>query len=230
MPLHVDVDDSRSTATPEIRSARPRCAVPQDSGAAEVIGEGEYEMAIRLAIEGGPHPGVSRTEVARRARAMLDAVHLERAELSVLLTGDAEIQKLNRTYRKKNRPTDVLAFAQREVEWGEKAGRILGDVVVSVPTARRQAEARGLGVMSELTMLLAHGLLHLLGWDHDTAAKDRRMRRETDRLCVAAHTASLAARDWRTASGRRRAPAETPRARENANSTVRGASCRPRPA
>jgi probable rRNA maturation factor len=187
-------------------------------------------MAIRLVIDGGPHPGVSRTEVARRARAMLDAVQLGRAELSVLLTGDAEIQQLNRTYRKKNRPTDVLAFAQREVELGEKAGRILGDVVVSVPTARRQAEARGLGVMSELTMLLAHGLLHLLGWDHDTAAKDRRMRRETNRLCVAADAASVAARDWRTALRGQRAPAETPRARANANSTVRDASGRARPA
>ncbi len=106
------------------------------------------------------------------------------AELSILLTGDDQIQVLNRVYRKKNQPTDVLAFAQREAAGGSSS--ILGDVVVSVPTARRQAERRGWDVLSEVTMLVAHGLLHLLGWDHDTAAKDRRMRRETERLCVAA--------------------------------------------
>jgi hypothetical protein len=63
---------------------------------------------------------------------------------------------------------------------------VLGDVIVSVPTARKQADERGAGVLDEVTMLLAHGLLHLLGWDHDTPAKDRRMRAETDRLCQAA--------------------------------------------
>ncbi|HEY3819369.1 MAG TPA: rRNA maturation RNase YbeY [Polyangiaceae bacterium] len=111
------------------------------------------------------------------------------AELSILLTDDDQIQKLNRLYRKKNRPTDVLAFALREGEHGERAGRLLGDVVVSIPTTRRQAEAAGREPGAELTMLLAHGLLHLLGWDHATAREDRRMRRETERLCAAADAA-----------------------------------------
>jgi probable rRNA maturation factor len=121
---------------------------------------------------------------------MLVAVQMPEAELSILLTGDHQIQNLNRIYRKKNQPTDVLAFAQREGEHGERAGRLLGDVVVSVPTTRRQAEAAGRALGSELTMLVAHGLLHLLGWDHDTPLKDRRMRRETERLCAAADVAS----------------------------------------
>jgi probable rRNA maturation factor len=107
-------------------------------------------------------------------------------ELSIVLTNDDQIRILNRMYRKKDRPTDVLAFAQREGKLGELSGRLLGDVVISVPTARRQAEARGTDLTSELTELVAHGLLHLLGWDHDTPSKDRRMRRETRRLCGAA--------------------------------------------
>jgi len=119
---------------------------------------------------------------------MLGALQMSDAELSILLTGDDQIRNLNRIYRKKNRSTDVLAFAQREGEHGERAGRLLGDVVVSIPTTRRQAETAGRDLESELTMLLAHGLLHLLGWDHDTASKDRAMRRETERLCVAADT------------------------------------------
>jgi probable rRNA maturation factor len=147
-------------------------------------------VPVRLVVEEGPWRGVSRVDVARRARAMLVAVQMADAELSILLTGDDQIQNLNRIYRKKNRPTDVLAFAQREGEHGEHAGRLLGDVVVSVPTTRRQAEAAGRDLGSELTMLLAHGLLHLLGWDHATPAEDRRMRRETDRLCAAAEAAA----------------------------------------
>jgi probable rRNA maturation factor len=143
-------------------------------------------LPVRLVIEDGPWPGVSRAEVARVARAMLRALQMPDSELSIVLTGDDQIQNLNRIYRKKDRPTDVLAFAQREGEHGERAGRLLGDVVVSVPTARRQAAAARRTLRAELTMLLAHGLLHLLGWDHRTDAEDRAMRRETARLCSAA--------------------------------------------
>ena len=74
----------------------------------------------------------------------------------------------------------------REGELGGLAGELLGDVIVSIPTAKRQAEERAVEPLSEVTMLVAHGLLHLLGWDHETAAKDRAMRAETDRLCAAA--------------------------------------------
>ena len=117
---------------------------------------------------------------------MLAALQLEDAEWSIVLTGDDQIQKLNRMYRRKNRPTDVLAFSQRDGRRAERAGSLLGDVIVSVPTARRQASSAHRDLASELVMLLAHGLLHLLGWDHDTPARDRRMRRETERLCRAA--------------------------------------------
>ena len=159
-------------------------------------------MPVRLIVEGGPYAGVSRADVARRARAMLDVIQMKDRELSILLTGDNQIQKLNRIYRKKNRPTDVLAFSQHEGELGDQADRLLGDVVVSIPTARRQAEARKRDLISELTMLLAHGLLHLLGWDHETPEADRRMQVETDRLCAAADAAARAPRVARRVKGR----------------------------
>lgn len=159
-------------------------------------------MPVRLIVEEGPYAGVSRADVARRARAMLDALQMGDRELSILLTGDNQIQKLNRIYRRKNRPTDVLAFSQHEGEHGDQADRLLGDVVVSIPTARRQADEGGRDLVSELTMLLAHGLLRLLGWDHETPAKDRRMRAETDRLCAAADTAARAPRVARGAARR----------------------------
>jgi probable rRNA maturation factor len=143
-------------------------------------------MPVVLRVEAGPHAGVSRPHLLRAARAMLAAVQSTDKEWSILLTDDDQIQNLNRIYRKKDRPTDVLSFSQTEGEHGERAGRLLGDVIVSVPTARRQAAAARHDLESELTMLLAHGLLHLLGWDHVSAADDRRMRRETKRLCDAA--------------------------------------------
>lgn len=143
-------------------------------------------MPIALTIEHGPHRGIARAEILRRIRAMISLLQLQKSEVSFLLTDDKRVHQLNKVYRKKDRPTDVLAFAMREGEFGELAGEVLGDVVISVPTARRQAAEAGKDVLEEVTMLAAHGLLHLLGWDHDTPAKDRRMRAETDRLAAAA--------------------------------------------
>jgi probable rRNA maturation factor len=128
---------------------------------------------------------------------MLVLLQLEKAELSLLLSGDAHIHQLNKIYRGKDRPTDVLAFAMREGDFGRfhdaLPDRLLGDVVVSVPTAERQAKTARRVLLDEVTMLVAHGLLHLLGWDHDTAAKDRRMRAETDRLVAAASASDASA-------------------------------------
>jgi len=132
-------------------------------------------------------------ELRLRLRAMCKALSLaDDIELSVLFTGDEHIQTLNRDYRHKNKPTDVLAFALREGELGDDEQAMLGDVVVSLDTAARQASAAKKPVLAEVTMLLAHGLLHLLGWDHETAAKDRAMRKETERLVLAADEASRA--------------------------------------
>ena len=147
-------------------------------------------MAIALTIEQGPHEGLTRAEILRRLRAMIKLLQLDKAEVSFVLTNDERIHQLNKIYRGKDRPTDVLAFAMHEGEFGELAGHLLGDVIVSVPTARKQARSHKVLVLEEVTMLLAHGLLHLLGWDHDTDAKDRRMRAETARLCAAAQAPS----------------------------------------
>lgn len=143
-------------------------------------------VAIALTIEHGPHAGLSRAEILRRIKAMIELLQLQKFEISFVLTNDDRVHQLNKIYRGKDRPTDVLAFAMHEGEFGALAGDVLGDVIVSVPTARKQAISRSAPVLDEVTMLLAHGLLHLLGWDHDTPAKDRRMRLETARLCRAA--------------------------------------------
>jgi probable rRNA maturation factor len=105
------------------------------------------------------------------------ALHEGRAlEASFRLTTDAVIHELNRDYRAKDKPTDVLAFAQREGPAGATDGGVLGDVVVSVETARRQAKRRGpLGLWTEVRFLASHGLCHLLGYDHNDDAEEAEM-------------------------------------------------------
>lgn len=147
-------------------------------------------MPFRLSIIRGPHAGVARRDLLARIDAMMKARSLETEEVSFLLTDDKQIHKLNLEYRGFDKPTDVLAFALTEGEFGAISGGLLGDVVVSVPTARRQAKEAKRPLVDELTMLLAHGLLHLLGYDHRTVKEDRVMRAETDRLSAAAQEAN----------------------------------------
>ncbi len=94
-------------------------------------------------------------------------------EVSLYITNDDEIQKLNRAFRNVDAPTDVLAFAMREGENGELNPEILGDVVISISTAERQANEFGHSLEFEIALLVAHGILHLLGYDHinDSQAK-----------------------------------------------------------
>ncbi len=121
-----------------------------------------------------------------RAKKMLRALGLSDEELSIVLCDDATIHALNRDYRGKDKPTDVLAFAMREGEGARFSGPMLGDVIISLPTAVRQARERKRDVLDEATMLLAHGLLHLLGFDHRNRQEERRMSARTDMLVSAA--------------------------------------------
>ena len=115
--------------------------------------------------------------MARRGRRLLDALRMPDAELSLLLVSDAVMRQLNRDWRGTDRPTDVLSFAQGEGPGGAPSG-LLGDVVISIDTARRQAAARAATLGSELDRLLIHGVLHLLGYDHERSpAEARRMQR-----------------------------------------------------
>ncbi|MBL8601532.1 MAG: rRNA maturation RNase YbeY [Myxococcales bacterium] len=142
-------------------------------------------MIVTVRREGQTPRTLTNKAVDAEARCMLRALKLPRAELSVVLCDDPTIHQLNKQYRKKNKPTDVLAFALREGPAGHLAGDALGDVVISLETAARQARERKVTVKEEVRMLLAHGLLHLLGWDHQTDDEDAAMRAETERLMAA---------------------------------------------
>jgi probable rRNA maturation factor len=116
---------------------------------------------------------------------MLKALELEDAELSILLTDDKQIHALNLEHRGKDRPTDVLAFPIDEDANSPEIGqttRILGDVVISLDTAERQARSRKRELFAEVRFLLAHGILHLIGYDHATKAEKREMTALTRKL------------------------------------------------
>jgi len=107
------------------------------------------------------------------------------AELSILLTDDASIRRLNREHRNVDAPTDVLAFPLMDPDDEQLTtleGGALGDVVISLDTALMQAGSRGQLLMDEVRNLLAHGLLHLLGYDHQTDAEEAEMNRVATRL------------------------------------------------
>ena len=123
--------------------------------------------------------------VKRRAERLLIAAGRREAELSIVLGDDAFIRELNRTYRGIDRATDVLSFAMGEGEAADVAPRMLGDVVISTATAARQAEEAGRSPLEQVTILLTHGLLHLLGYNHETADEREQMEKEAIRLTAA---------------------------------------------
>jgi len=126
------------------------------------------------------------------AEKLLDLLDRTDDELDVILVDDAEIRDLNRSYRSRDRATDVLSFSQLEQHADDDSGAtsghpdetvLLGDVVISIETAARQAAAGGWALDEELNRLLLHGLLHLLGYDHEAGPEQERiMTAEESRL------------------------------------------------
>jgi probable rRNA maturation factor len=112
---------------------------------------------------------------------LLAALECQSCDLGVLIIDDARMHRLNVRYRGIDSPTDVLAFAMREWPFAELHPQVLGDVVLSAETALRQARARRHSLAAELTRLLIHGTLHVLGYDHEVSPADARLMRTKER-------------------------------------------------
>ena len=105
------------------------------------------------------------------------------SEISIMLVNDVKIRKLNKEYRDRDLATDVLSFPQDIDAINDKGGPLLGDVVVSVETSRRQAKDHHLSSEEELVLLIIHGTLHLLGFDHERSAKEKlKMQNKTRKI------------------------------------------------
>lgn len=95
------------------------------------------------------------------------------AELSIVIVDDAQIREINRDYLQRDKATNVISFAMQEGEGAGIQPSLLGDVVISAQTAARDAEEAGLPFVSELYFLLLHGILHLLGYDHERGTEEQ---------------------------------------------------------
>jgi probable rRNA maturation factor len=125
-------------------------------------------------------------KIEAKTRKILSALASYESELSVVLVDDEQMSSLNWQYRRRQGPTNVLAFAMREGEFGEISPELLGDVIISLPTAQRQAEEAGISLDTMLSRLLVHGILHLLGFDHDKGedAAQKMERRSAELLAI----------------------------------------------
>jgi probable rRNA maturation factor len=128
-------------------------------------------MPVEIVQRGAGKKLPSR-KIKKIALTILELVGEKNAELSLALIGSVEMKKLNAKYRKKDYPTDVLSFPIEGIV--PKETRLLGDVVVSVEKAAEQAKARGYSPEQELVTLLIHGIVHLMGYDHERSAQEAR--------------------------------------------------------
>ncbi len=134
-------------------------------------------MEILLSNNQNQHP-VDSKALQSQIGQVLEILGETQCELSLLLTDDAEIRRLNKTYRNLDHATDVLSFPQDENAVNESGDTLLGDVVISVETAARQAEEHHLSFNEELILLAIHGILHLLGYDHERSPQDARIMKD----------------------------------------------------
>jgi len=126
---------------------------------------------------------VSLRKIRQTAQAVLNALGCPDSELSILILDDHQISALNREYLQRDGPTNVIAFPMREGQFSEIAPDLLGDVVISVDTTRREAIDSGLDFEARFTQLLVHGILHLLGYDHEKNEEDaRKMEAKSNEL------------------------------------------------
>ena len=148
---------------------------------------------------------IDQRRVKRWVSLILKKLGCIKSEISILFVDDDEIQVLNRDYRGKDKPTDVLSFPQIEIGKGIGRGKgekktrkyslpsplpipVLGDVVISLETAKRQAKERGHPFIREVLILLTHGILHLLGYDHEgDRKKGVEMRRKEKEIIKIYH-------------------------------------------
>jgi len=129
----------------------------------------------------GPLPRVNNLQVQRTAELLLVLTGMPDAELSVLLVDDKQIGELNSSWRLKNGPTNVLAFSLTEGDDLAMALNLLGDVVISVETAAREAANEGLALHERLQALLVHGFLHLIGYDHEKSDSEAARMHDRER-------------------------------------------------
>jgi probable rRNA maturation factor len=112
------------------------------------------------------------TTIQQKITDILNALDYHDAELSILIVDDPQIAILNKKYLHRNGPTNVIAFPMRTDQFSNINPELLGDVVISIETAEKEGKNIGISMEERFTQLLVHGILHLLGYDHETSEQE----------------------------------------------------------
>ena len=127
----------------------------------------------------------SASKLSSLAERVLVSLNEKTVSLSLIITDDEAIREINRDYRKKDKPTDVISFAYREEPFPgiEEQIEELGDIYISIDTARRQASEYEVSLYDEMKRLIIHGILHLVGYDHELSPEEEeRMQQKEEEL------------------------------------------------
>ena len=127
---------------------------------------------------------ISLKKTKLKVQVILNALDCPDGEISILIVDNPQIEKLNQQYLNREGPTNVIAFAMREGEFSDLSPHLLGDVVISTDKAAQEAQITAMSMERRFNELLVHGILHLLGFDHETSEKDARIMEDKSRELI----------------------------------------------
>jgi probable rRNA maturation factor len=129
---------------------------------------------LKILIDNQQKKKVQTEFIRQKTKQILNALGCDAHEISLVITDNAQIRELNRTYRGLDKPTNVLAFPMQEGEFSEITPGLLGDLVLSCETALQEAEDADITLKERISQLLVHGILHLMGFDHEQGESQAR--------------------------------------------------------
>lgn len=130
---------------------------------------------LKILIDNQQKKKISSESIRQKTKQILNALGCEAHEISLVMTDNTQIQRLNKTYRGIDKPTNVLAFPMQEGQFADITPGLLGDVVISCETAQKEADDANITFLERMSQLLIHGILHLMGFDHETGPYDARI-------------------------------------------------------
>lgn len=129
---------------------------------------------LRILIDNQQKKIIPTATIRKKTKQILSALGCNAHEISIVMTDNDQIQELNKCYRGVDKPTNVLAFPMQEGRFADITPGLLGDVVISCQTAREEADKAGITLLERMSQLLIHGILHLMGFDHESSKKDEK--------------------------------------------------------
>ncbi|MBU1341078.1 MAG: rRNA maturation RNase YbeY [Proteobacteria bacterium] len=127
---------------------------------------------LEILIDNQQKKKIPTVKIRKKTKQILSALGCDAHEISIVITDDKEIQQLNKMYRDVDKPTNVLAFPMQEGQYTDITPGLLGDVVISCETAQKEADDAGITLLERMSQLLIHGILHLVGFDHEKSRAD----------------------------------------------------------